>query len=142
MTIQEVSVVSYQFGTVATDNHARVHKIARIESVTKDVALTAAKVEAQVISGYQSPAEKANDSKRRKFDCFHIATAMNMACKVLYSGDVEMRGRQQRLRVKEVEFLEPKPTSMDVPLFRQLEPHRKESEATAKTTTIASSAQI
>lgn len=37
-----------------------------------------------------------------------------------------MRTRKQTLRVKEIEFLEPKPTTIDLPLFKDLEGRKKE----------------
>ena len=46
ITLQEISVLSFRRGGTADDPVARLHKMARIAAVTKDVALTAAKLEA------------------------------------------------------------------------------------------------
>ena len=35
ITIQEVSVLSYRFGTIASDNYVRVNRLARIEGLSK-----------------------------------------------------------------------------------------------------------
>ena len=114
ITVQEVSVASYRPAQIATDNHARVHKLAKIESVTRDVALTAAKIEACVIekSKNKTSKEKQEDNKRRKWDCFHIATAQCQQCDTLYSLDKGMLTRQALLGITKMQFLEPKPTSL------------------------------
>ncbi len=49
ITIQEVSVLSFRAGQIYDDNHARVNKLARIQTITREIALTAAKLEANVI---------------------------------------------------------------------------------------------
>ena len=77
--------MSFRKGSIATDNYSKVDKIARIESVTKDIALTAAKLEAQIID--QTAIRDREDNKRRKWDCFHIATALALGCSTFYSCD-------------------------------------------------------
>jgi len=109
ITIQEVSVDCFKNGTIATDNHALVKKLARIEGITRDVAVTAAKLEAQILNGYGSAAEKTADNKRRKWDCFHIATAQCLKCAWLYSFDEGMLRRESRLNIKGVQFSKPAP---------------------------------
>src|SRR5215469_4274898 len=94
VTVQEVSVECYRAGTVTRDNHGQVKKLARIEGITRDVALTAAKLEAQVIDAYKNKTEKSEDNKRRKWDCFHIATAQHLKCTHLYSLDDQMLKRR------------------------------------------------
>jgi predicted nucleic acid-binding protein len=49
IAVQEVSVMSYRKGTIAQDNYSKIDKLARIEGITKDIALTAAKYEAHII---------------------------------------------------------------------------------------------
>lgn len=102
ITIQEVSVLSYRLGTVATDNYVRVSRLARIEGLSKEVALTAAKIEAQILDRLKprSKPEKEEDNKRRKWDCFHIATAMSLKCGVLYSLDRGMLARKEQLKIR------------------------------------------
>ena len=117
ITIQEVSVGTYRAGTVAKDHFALVRKLARIEGVTRDVAVTAAKLEAQIIDGYKSTDEKATDNKRRKWDCFHIATAQCLACSWLFSFDGAMLKREAALKIKGVKFSEPESLARD--LFSQ-----------------------
>ncbi|MGA2218059.1 MAG: PIN domain-containing protein [Terracidiphilus sp.] len=80
IAVQEVPVMSYRKGSLAQDNYSKVDKIARIESVTKDIALTSAKFEAQIID--QTAVKDREDNKRRKWDCFHIATALALGCNV------------------------------------------------------------
>jgi len=114
VSIQEVSVDSFRRGTVAVDNHARVKKLARVEGITRDIAITAAKIEAQVIDGYGSAADKKADNKRRKWDCFHIATAQCLKCEHLYSFDDGMLCKQKSLDVRHTKFLRPQPLNRDL----------------------------
>ena len=58
ITIQEVSVGCYRHGSTTTDNHGYVKKLARIEGVTRDVALMAAKIEAQMIDDFKGTASE------------------------------------------------------------------------------------
>ncbi len=55
ITIEEVSVLSFRYGTVASDNYSKVSRLARIVGITKETALTAAKFEAQLISTSLGP---------------------------------------------------------------------------------------
>jgi predicted nucleic acid-binding protein len=114
ITVQEVSVGCYKNGTVATDNHSQVKKLSRIVGITRDVALTAAKLEAQIIDGYKTKTDKASDNKRRKWDCFHIATAQCMTCTWLYSFDEGMLKRKSALSIKGVSFSVPAPPNRDL----------------------------
>jgi predicted nucleic acid-binding protein len=134
ITVQEVSVASYRTAEIATDNHARVHKFAQIQAVTRDVALTAAKIEACVLDRSKSSTaeEKREDNKRRKWDCFHIATAQCEHCDKLYSLDPGMLNRQKLLGITKMQFMEPK-ASMP-PLFALSE---SEIETPEKTETPA-----
>jgi predicted nucleic acid-binding protein len=117
VTIQEVSVLSFRLGTVASDNYVRVNRLARIEGLSKDVALTAAKLEAQVLDRLKglTKTDKEEDNKRRKWDCFHIATAMCLKCHVLYSLDRGMLARKEQLQIRDLDFRLPK--AVTLPLF-------------------------
>ncbi len=117
ITIQEVSVLSFRLGTIAADNYARVSKLARIEGLSKDISLTAAKLEAQVIDRMKPrpKVEKESDNKRRKWGCFHIATGLCLHCQVLYSLDKEMLARKEQLQIRDMDFRRPSP--MEPSLF-------------------------
>ena len=114
ITIQEVSVLSYRFGTIASDNYVRVNRLARIEGLSKDVALTVAKLEAQIVDRLKGLAktDKEEDNKRRKWDCFHIATAMCLKCWVLYSLDKGMLARKEQLQIRDLDFSIPKAVTL------------------------------
>ena len=114
ITIQEVSVLSYRFGTIASDNYVRVNRLARIEGLSKDVALTVAKLEAQIVDRLKGLAktDKEEDNKRRKWDCFHIATAMCLKCRVLYSLDKGMLARKEQLQIRDLDFSIPKAVTL------------------------------
>src|SRR5688572_27747785 len=89
LTVQEVSVSSFFNGGVFSDFHTKMSRLARIKSVTKEIALTAAKYEAAIIDAAKKgkplpEQEKAIDNRRRKFDCFHLATAVALGCQKFY----------------------------------------------------------
>lgn len=106
ITIQEVSVLSYRRGKIARDDYGRVSEFARIVTINKEVALTAAKREAEIKDDAQSDVE---DNRRRKWDCFHIATAQQHNCSVLYTTDKRLLNRQKQLGIVDVKFSLPMP---------------------------------
>jgi predicted nucleic acid-binding protein len=111
ITIQEVSVSTFQRGKPVKDNHAVVGKLARILSIDKETALTAAKYEAHALDDFKgNDAQKAADNKRRKMDCFHIACAVVNESGTLYSLDSGMLNRQQQFRLPGIAFLRPEPS--------------------------------
>ena len=114
ITIQEVSVASYRKGTPARDHHEVVNRLARIEGIDKDTALTAAKYEAQMLDlgKKASKAEVETDNKRRKWDCFHMATAVVKGCDVLYSLDEGMLKKKQQFAIPGIAFLHPEPRKL------------------------------
>lgn len=117
VTVQEVSVDCYRNGTKVRDHHGQVKKLSRISGIIRDIALTAAKLEANILDAYKNSDEKSVDSKRRKWDCFHIATAQHLGCSCLYSLDDGMLKRKTQLRVKNLEFEKPRPSTP--PLFKR-----------------------
>jgi len=63
ITVQEVSVLSFRAGRPFDDNHAKVNKMARIQTITREIALTAAKLEAQMID--LTPQKDQIENRRR-----------------------------------------------------------------------------
>jgi predicted nucleic acid-binding protein len=110
VTIQEVSVQTFRRGATASDNFTKVSKLARIEGITKDIALTAAKLEAHVID--QTKVKDREDNKRRKWDCFHVATAMEMGCRTFYAIDDKLLKRKDQLGITNIAFSKPVPRSL------------------------------
>ena len=92
ITIQEASVIAFRRGTVPRDYHARVSRICEIHSIDKQIAMTAAKHEAFLID--KLPPEE-QQKPRRKWDCFHIATARNPelrnGLKIVKDGNLKKR---------------------------------------------------
>jgi predicted nucleic acid-binding protein len=71
LTVQEVSVSSFMNGGTFGDYHSKMARLARIQGVTKEIALTAAKLEARVIDLAKktkgvSEADRITDNRRRK----------------------------------------------------------------------------
>jgi hypothetical protein len=56
--------------------------------------------------------DKEEDNKRRKWDCFHIATAMCLKCRVLYSLDKGMLARKEQLQIRDLDFSIPKAVTL------------------------------
>lgn len=118
ITIQEVSVKPFRKGAVPTDNYAKVSKLARIEGITKEIAIEAARLEAQIID--QMRVNDREDNKRRKWDCFHIATAIKLGCRTFYALDERALNRGQQLGITSMAFGKPEPRSL--PLFTDADP--------------------
>jgi predicted nucleic acid-binding protein len=84
ITIQEVAVLSYRRGKLARDDYGRVSEFARIVTISKEIALTAAKREAEIKDDAKSDVE---DNRRRKWDCFpHRSRATEQLLSALYNG--------------------------------------------------------
>jgi predicted nucleic acid-binding protein len=114
ISVQEVSVLSFRKGGVGDDNYMKLGKLARIETITRDIALLAAKIEAQLID--RGPKDQ-EDNKRRKWDCFHIATAIQIGCGRLYAEDSKLLKRKEQLGLS-IDCLLPRPKIQD--LFPEL----------------------
>ena len=127
ITVQEISVLSFKSGTLVTDNHSKITKLARIQGMSKEVALTAAKLEAQMIdSAHSDPnpsdsKERELENKRRKWDCFHIATALELRCRTFYTADKRLLSLGERLKIKTMRFSEPVPSTLPLDLQGSLE---------------------
>jgi len=111
ISVQECSVPAFRRGNLAKDYHAKINELSSVHGITKTTAMTAAKLEAGIVDN----AKEDQYKRRRKWDCFHVATAMELACTVLYTWDKEMLGRGQQLGISGIEFLEPQPSNKELP---------------------------
>ncbi|ERR1700722_277900 len=131
ITVQEMSVAVFRKGAKSKDTYGDIHALARIYAVTKDVALTAAHREAELkdISDKQQGAGKETEDQRiericanrkRRWDCFHIATAQVIGCSVMYSTDCKLQDRPIQLGIKDLKIVPPLPTPRSIkgPLFK------------------------
>lgn len=130
ITVQEMSVAAYRKGAKSKDTYGDIHALARIYAVTKDVALTAAHREAELkdISDRKQAGKETEDqriericeNRKRRWDCFHIATAQMIGCSVMYSTDGKLQDRPTQLGIKDLKIVPPKPTtrSIEGPLFK------------------------
>jgi predicted nucleic acid-binding protein len=117
ITVQEISVVSFKSGTLVTDNHSKISKLARIQGMSREVALTAAKLEAHMInSAPVDPKERQEENKRRKWDCFHVATALELHCSTFYTADKRLLAFGERLGIRTMRFSEPIPSTLPLNL--------------------------
>lgn len=122
ITVQEVAVATHRAGAIARDTYGDINKIARIYSVTKEVALTAAKREAELKDIIDREVLKRNpkspetedekldricENRRRKWDCFHLATAQQIGCAELYTTDTKLQKRPSQLGIKNLRALAP-----------------------------------
>jgi predicted nucleic acid-binding protein len=114
LTVQEVSVQSFQAGQSYDDNHAKVNKLARVFTITREIALTTAKLEASIKDHMKqselTDEQRIGQNRRRKWDCFHIATAMCLECNCLYSLDNGMLARRAQFSIGNIQFSKPLPT--------------------------------
>jgi hypothetical protein len=92
--------------------------MARIQTITREIALTAAKLEAQMLD--LTPQKDQIENRRRKWDCFHIAMTMTLGCSALYTTDQAMLARQAKLSIRGIRFMEPLPQALE--LFRESTP--------------------
>jgi predicted nucleic acid-binding protein len=118
ITIQEASVEAIRAGARGDDLYGQIGKLARTQTITREIAIRAAQLEARVIQKMRpadlSEEERIGLNRRRKWDCFHIATAMDLGCAALYSLDGKMLNRKQHLDLTGIDFLPPLPSKMDM----------------------------
>jgi predicted nucleic acid-binding protein len=122
ITVQELAVASYRPGTVARDTYGDVSSISRIYGITKEVSLTAAKGEAglkelaeQEVASRdpkkgetrEQELERICENRRRKWDCFHIATAQALGCVEIYSTDKKFAKRPEQLGIRSLKVFDP-----------------------------------
>jgi predicted nucleic acid-binding protein len=131
ITVQEMSVAVYRRGAKSKDTYGDIHSLARIYAVTKDVALTAAHREAELKDLADKPTgkpetederlERICENRRRRWDCFHIATAQAIGCSTMYSTDDKLQKRPKQLGIGDLRIVPPKPTDPSIkgPLFPQ-----------------------
>lgn len=88
LTIQECSV---SFALNHSDPRKAldlIDSIARVQSITEEIALASASLEARMRShATDRGASIPEDNRRRKWDCFHLATALEFKCHTLYAID-------------------------------------------------------
>jgi predicted nucleic acid-binding protein len=111
ITIQEASVLSYRRGALARDDYGKISEFARVIGITKDIALTAAKREAEVKDNQK---EEIDEKRNRKWDCFHIATAQQLGCSALYTTDERLIKRQKQLRIIDIKIVPPAPAAPEL----------------------------
>jgi predicted nucleic acid-binding protein len=114
ITVQELSVAVFLRGAGVKDTYGDLSKIARIYTVTKEIALTAAKYEAALKDITKAELAKRDtkkpetedekldricENRRRKWDCIHLATAKILGCEYLYSTDKALQKRPRQLGI-------------------------------------------
>jgi predicted nucleic acid-binding protein len=111
LTIQETSVLSYRRSAVARDTYGAVANIARIWGMNKEVALTAAKLEAAIRDHFKESPGDSEMKHRRRWDCIHLATAQVLECSHFYTTDPHFTTRKNQLKLKGMKIAEPRPLS-------------------------------
>jgi predicted nucleic acid-binding protein len=122
ITVQELAVATFRAGTAVKDTYSDINSIARVYGITKEIALTAAKHEAHLLDLSDREVQRRDRSKpeteeqklericanrRRKWDCFHLATAQEIGCAELYSTDEKLETRPDQLGIKSLQVLRP-----------------------------------
>jgi hypothetical protein len=54
------------------------------------------------------------ENRRRKWDCFHIATAMCLGCGTLYAEDSKLLKRKDQLAIDGIDFRLPRPRNPEL----------------------------
>lgn len=124
LTVQEVSVLSYSRGKLARDDYGQIAEMARIVGIDKNIALTAAKREAEIKDDAKE--SEVTEKRRRKWDCFHIATAQTLGATVLYTTDKDLIKRKQQLGIQDVKFALPVPEKLSLPFDQSNADKKKE----------------
>lgn len=113
ITVQEASVQVFRAGGRADEMHAQIAKLARIQTITRDISLTSARLEAEIIRNMRplelTDEERIGQNRRRKWDCFHLATAIELGCTHLYTLDAQMINRKAHLSLSSPDILHPIP---------------------------------
>ena len=118
ITVQEACVQAFRAGGRADDLHAQIAKLARIQTITREISLRSAQLEAEIIRKMRpadlSEEERIGQNRRRKWDCFHVATALELDCRQLYTLDDKMINRKTHLDLPFCEFLPPIPRRIEL----------------------------
>lgn len=129
ITVQEVSVASYKPGLIARDTYGDIMATgAKVRGIDKNVALTCAKNEAALKDLAEASAPKttkpetfdqkldrACENRRRKWDCFHVATAQVCHCTEFYTTDDKLLKRPTQLGIRSLRALLPGTSVRKVP---------------------------
>lgn len=122
ITVQEVSVADYRPGSIARDAYGDVKAVAKVYGISKQVALTCAKHEASLKHAAEmedakrdktkpepldKQIERVCENRRRKWDCFHVATAQAVGCTEFYTTDEKLLKRPSQLDIKTLTTLKP-----------------------------------
>ncbi len=110
LAIQETNVLSFRAGRSGRDTTPEINSFARIVGVDRNIALLAAKLEAQLLDTSSAHPDEQMKT-RRKWDSFHLATAMSLKCSVLYTPDNRFRKMANRVTLEGLKLLEPKPSA-------------------------------
>ena len=138
ITVEEVSVAIFRRGSVARDTYGDISKIARIYTVNKEIALTAAKYEAALKDITQAELSKRDpkkpeteeeklericENRRRRWDCLHLATAQHLGCESFYTTDGTLAKRPRQLELRPLKAYSPATplASIRGPLLRNIE---------------------
>jgi predicted nucleic acid-binding protein len=109
LTVQEASVLTYRRGQVVNDNHALINRMARIWGIDRQIALTTAKHEDDIRDMFKGKNDEEEMKHRRRWDCFHLATAQVRECTHLYTTDAGLMKRKAQLSIPDLQICLPKP---------------------------------
>jgi predicted nucleic acid-binding protein len=122
ITIEEVSVAAYRPGEIARDTYGDVKALAKVRGIDKEIALTCAKNEAALKymadqedakrdkskpETFDQKLERICENRRRRWDCFHIATAQALQCTEFYTTDEKLLRRPTQLGIKGLRAVRP-----------------------------------
>jgi pentatricopeptide repeat protein len=107
ITVQEASVLAFRHGGDGMDLHGEISNLARIVGVTRDIAVEAARMEAQIRDHCKENPEESESKQRRRWDCFHLASAVVLGCRHFYTTDRHFATRKSQLGLTSLTILKP-----------------------------------
>ena len=87
LTIAECCVGSLRANGDPNKPLELIYDIAKVQSITEDIAISTARIEAKMILLCPPGEKEPTKRRRRRWDCFHMATALDLKCTALYSFD-------------------------------------------------------
>lgn len=108
LTVHEASILSFRRGNADREVDAIIAQFARIVTIDRAVALTAARLEAGILDYFKTgPGIRDEARHRRRWDCLHIATAQVYGCSTLYAYDDDFRKRTSQVNVDNLKIARP-----------------------------------
>ncbi|HEY4357398.1 MAG TPA: PIN domain-containing protein [Acidobacteriaceae bacterium] len=110
LTVQEASILALSRGGTEQAVYDRINQFARIYSIDRQIALTAARLEVAVVKHLRKGQGVQDEARhRRRWDCIHIATAQVLGCTTLFAYDKHFATRSRQIDLSMLRIEQPRP---------------------------------